>query len=111
MRLRRTQRVAYCRGCDRKILPNTEYVVYTYSSRNRGQNIFFCKECIHKMYGGVTSGEICRSCLNYYKDKHRCTLKNTHKYPDCLACGSFEIPEVEDGPWADGWSERACDVE
>lgn len=37
-------RTAYCRGCDGE-MESGEIVIATYSSRNRGQHIFFCLAC------------------------------------------------------------------
>lgn len=42
---RKMERKGFCRGCD-KTLPKGTQIVYTYSWRNRGQNIFFCKDCV-----------------------------------------------------------------
>lgn len=38
------QRPACCRGCD-KDLNKGDPIIYTYSMRNRGQNILFCNDC------------------------------------------------------------------
>ena len=42
--LRPIKREGFCRGCD-KTLERGTYIIYTYSYRNRGQNILFCIEC------------------------------------------------------------------
>lgn len=41
---RKTERTAYCRGCDDCMEKGTE-VVSTFSWRNRGQHIYFCLPC------------------------------------------------------------------
>lgn len=41
---RKAERNAFCRGCDKTIEKGSD-VIYTYSSRNRGQQIYFCVEC------------------------------------------------------------------
>lgn len=43
---RQTERDAFCRGCDKQIKKKTEKVIYTYSWRNRGQNILICLDCV-----------------------------------------------------------------
>lgn len=43
-----TKRDAFCRGCDKTIVRNTEKVFTTYSMRNRGQHIYICMDCINK---------------------------------------------------------------
>ena len=43
---RKAERDCFCRGCDKKILKNTEPIIYTYSHRNRGQNIIICHDCL-----------------------------------------------------------------
>jgi len=48
--IRQTVRDAHCRNCDKTIKRNTEKVVYIYSFRNRGQNIFICRDCLNKMH-------------------------------------------------------------
>jgi hypothetical protein len=45
---RPAQREAWCRGCDKKISKG-EDLIYTYSFRNRGQNIYFCMGCAKKI--------------------------------------------------------------
>lgn len=44
IQLRPIQRKGFCRGCDERLEVGT-YIVYTYSHRNRGQNIVFCMDC------------------------------------------------------------------
>lgn len=44
IKLRPAERTAFCRGCDKE-MHKGEYLVATYSHRNRGQSIFFCLEC------------------------------------------------------------------
>lgn len=41
---RKCERTCFCRNCDKEMVKGTE-VIYTYSMRNRGQNIFFCLDC------------------------------------------------------------------
>lgn len=45
MEIRPAQREAHCRGCD-KIIRRGEDMFATYSSRNRGQSIYFCLTCV-----------------------------------------------------------------
>ena len=45
---RLAERDAICRGCDDTLKKGTP-LIYTYSTRNRGQNIFFCLECARKI--------------------------------------------------------------
>jgi len=45
---RPAQREVICRGCD-KTLNRGDMLMSTYSFRNRGQHIYFCKECVLKM--------------------------------------------------------------
>lgn len=45
---------ANCRGCDIEIKKG-ELLVYTYSSRNRGQSIMFCIPCARSI-GGLVKG-------------------------------------------------------
>lgn len=47
---RQTERNAFCRGCDKEIKRKTESVIATFSNRNRGQHIYFCKKCVEKMW-------------------------------------------------------------
>ena len=44
MEVRRSQRDAFCRGCNKKMTRGT-LMVSMYSPRNRGQSIHFCGEC------------------------------------------------------------------
>jgi uncharacterized protein YlaI len=46
--IRKAERKAYCRGCDKTISVG-EDVFYTYSFRNRGQNILICLDCFDDM--------------------------------------------------------------
>lgn len=46
---RPSERTAYCRGCDKKIEPNTEKIIAFYSFRNRGQSIIICQKCVKEM--------------------------------------------------------------
>ncbi len=41
---RKAQRDSNCRGCDRDLVKGDD-IIYTYSFRNRGQNIIFCMDC------------------------------------------------------------------
>lgn len=41
---RKAERESHCRGCD-KTLFKGDAIIYTYSHRNRGQNIIFCMSC------------------------------------------------------------------
>lgn len=41
---RKVERESHCRGCD-KTLFKGNVIIYTYSHRNRGQNIIFCMSC------------------------------------------------------------------
>lgn len=41
---RKAERECHCRGCDVSV-PKGSPIIYTYSSRNRGQNIIFCLAC------------------------------------------------------------------
>lgn len=48
---------ACCRGCDVMLRKGKDELIYTYSPRNRGQNILFCLDCakeIGKLAGAVT---------------------------------------------------------
>lgn len=38
------ERKCFCRGCDKPLDKGTE-IIFTYSWRNRGQNIMFCMNC------------------------------------------------------------------
>lgn len=38
-----------CRGCDKEMQAGVDMVLYTYSHRNKGQHIFFCKRCVRTM--------------------------------------------------------------
>ncbi len=49
MEYRQVKREAFCRGCDRKLQRDVDWVVHTYSIRNRGQNILICKNCVYDM--------------------------------------------------------------
>jgi len=42
------QRVAYCRGCDTMMDPETE-IISLYSYRNQGMSIFLCLECAQEI--------------------------------------------------------------
>lgn len=42
------QRKGFCRGCD-KPLDKGDTCFYTYSIRNRGQNIYVCFDCLNDM--------------------------------------------------------------
>lgn len=52
---RQAQRPANCRGCDKDLVVG-EDIIYTYSMRNRGQNILFCLDCA-KLIGELTKDE------------------------------------------------------
>jgi len=41
---RKAQRDSNCRGCDKDLVKGDD-IIYTYSMRNRGQNIIFCIDC------------------------------------------------------------------
>ncbi len=58
--LRKAQRKAHCRVCDRVMTPKEDNVMYTYSMRNRGQNILICFDCIREIHSAV---------LQYEEDK------------------------------------------
>ena len=48
---RKVERTAYCRGCDCELSPKYEdMAAVTYSSRNNGQWIYMCPNCICVMY-------------------------------------------------------------
>jgi uncharacterized protein YlaI len=47
----------YCRGCDREVKRNKEWVIATYSFRNRGQHIYFCYDCAKKISDLITNKE------------------------------------------------------
>lgn len=53
---RPAEREAFCRGCDKKIVKG-EDLIYTYSFRNRGQNIYFCVGCAKKIGDLVKDAE------------------------------------------------------
>lgn len=57
--LRKVQRAACCRVCDRVLTPKDD-IMYTYSTRNRGQNILICFDCIREIHSAV---------LQYEEDK------------------------------------------
>lgn len=40
---------ACCRGCDVDLRKGKDELIYTYSHRNRGQNILFCLDCAKKI--------------------------------------------------------------
>ena len=42
---RKIKRDGFCRGCDQKLKRDEDEVIYTYTFRNRGQNILFCLDC------------------------------------------------------------------
>lgn len=48
MEFRKAQRQGFCRGCD-DVINRGDTMFYTYSFRNRGQNILFCLPCIKKI--------------------------------------------------------------
>ena len=50
---RKALRASFCRGCDKKVVVG-EDIVYTYSFRNRGQNIIFCMKCAEDI-GNLTN--------------------------------------------------------
>ena len=54
--IRKSNKRPCCRCCDRS-LPGDEDLVYLRSLRNRGQNIFFCFECINLMFYIVSDFE------------------------------------------------------
>ena len=41
---REIERTGHCRGCDKELHKGTE-IIYTYTTRNRGQSIIFCLDC------------------------------------------------------------------
>ncbi len=41
---RKAERSSNCRGCDKELVKGDD-IIYTYSLRNRGQNIIFCMGC------------------------------------------------------------------
>lgn len=51
---RKIERPGFCRGCDKKLEKGTD-IIYTYSWRNRGQNIIFCMDCAGEIYNLVTA--------------------------------------------------------
>ena len=53
---RPAEREAICRGCD-KTLNKGDMMIATYSFRNKGQHIYFCKECIEIMYKLIKNHE------------------------------------------------------
>ena len=54
---RLTKRTSYCRVCDRENVRDKDMVMYTYSSRNRGQNILICPNCLKEMYKTIIKFE------------------------------------------------------
>jgi uncharacterized protein YlaI len=44
---------SYCRICDRMNLKDEDMVIYSYSIRNRGQNILICPQCVKNMYSEI----------------------------------------------------------
>lgn len=46
--LREAKRNCYCRGCD-VVIQRGETMIATYSSRNTGQYIYFCIDCVKEM--------------------------------------------------------------
>lgn len=48
MEIRFSKHDSFCRGCDKEISKGTK-IFYTYSIRNRGQNIIFCMDCLNLM--------------------------------------------------------------
>lgn len=48
IKFRPLERTTICRGCDEELVRGTN-VIATYSFRNRGQHIYFCKECVKLM--------------------------------------------------------------
>jgi hypothetical protein len=53
---RPAERNAFCRGCDNTIVKG-EDLIYTYSFRNTGQNIYFCVACAKKIGDLVKDAE------------------------------------------------------
>ena len=49
MEIRKAQRHAFCRDCDKKIQVG-EYILSMYSWRNRGQNIHICLDCVDEIH-------------------------------------------------------------
>lgn len=43
---RLAKRDANCRGCDKILEKDKDMMISTYSFRNRGQYIYFCKDCV-----------------------------------------------------------------
>lgn len=54
---RLAKRTSYCRVCDKENIREKDMVMYTYSLRNRGQNILICPECIKEMYKAIIKDE------------------------------------------------------
>ena len=53
---RPAKRGAICRGCD-KTLNKGDMLISTYSFRNRGQYIYFCKDCVVSMQNLINNYE------------------------------------------------------
>lgn len=49
MEYRLSKRDSYCRGCDKTLKRDKDRIMAMYSFRNRGQYIYFCKDCVLKM--------------------------------------------------------------
>lgn len=49
MEIRKAQRQAFCRACDKKIQVG-ESMLSMYSWRNRGQNIHICLDCVDEIH-------------------------------------------------------------
>ena len=49
MEYRQSERICYCRGCDKEIKAKTEKIISIFSFRNRGQHIFLCADCVKEM--------------------------------------------------------------
>jgi uncharacterized protein YlaI len=49
MEYRLAIRDVYCRGCDKTLKRDKDMIMAMYSIRNRGQYIYFCKDCVLKM--------------------------------------------------------------
>ena len=61
---RKAKNNCYCRGCDKELKRDIDEVIYTYSIRNRGQNIIFCLSCalrIGKLASSLSKEEV--DCL------------------------------------------------
>lgn len=57
IKYRQAERQAICRGCDKE-LNKGDMMIATYSFRNRGQHIYFCRDCVKLMNNLIDNSDI-----------------------------------------------------